>query len=604
MNPFSSCRLAAFCLGFLLAVPPFGRSFPFHGGQSEGLKFVDPLQALRVEFSWRNASCALCKTLFTLVDIALLSQTNTERVAHTVGQACIHLRLAEEHVCREITELFRDDFILALQESVLWPSEACAVLVGSSCGHFDIYAPWNVTLPQVPKPPVVPPSPPKPGSPVSRVLFLTDVHWDSEYAEGSAVDCKDPLCCRNSSGIPSWKHRGAGYWGSYGKCDLPLRTVENLLEHVAKDGPWDWVYWTGDIPAHNVWSQTRSQQLNELTTISRLIHKYLGPEVKVYPAVGNHESTPVNSFPPPFIHGNHSSQWLYNTMAEEWSAWLPEEALETIRHGGFYTAQVQPGLRVASLNMNFCAKENYWLLVNSTDPAGQLLWLVNVLQEAENKGEKVHIIGHIPPGLCLNSWSWNYYHIFNRYEGTVAGQFFGHTHVDEFQMFYDEETLSRPLGVAFIAPSLTTYINLNPGFRIYYVDGRYPESSHLVLDYETFILNLTEANYHVAPPTTDSVHDPNPKWTLLYRATTAYGMPTLFPADWDHLTQTFLKDDHYFQKFWYLMHKGHISAPCKDTCKTGILCFLHSARADELKRCNLQSGLSLKVARSIKKPMC
>lgn len=30
-------------------------------------------------------------------------------------------------------------------------------------------------------------------------------------------------------------------------------------------------------------------------------------------------------------------------------------------------------------------------------------------------------------------------------------------------MFYDEETMSRPLGVAFIAPSVTTYVNLNPG---------------------------------------------------------------------------------------------------------------------------------------------
>lgn len=50
-----------------------------------------------------------------------------------------------------------------------------------------------------------------------------------------------------------------------------------------------------------------------------------------------------------------------------------------------------------------------------------------------------------------------------RFEGTIAAQFFGHTHVDEFEMFYDEETLSRPVSVAFVAPSVTTYINLNPG---------------------------------------------------------------------------------------------------------------------------------------------
>lgn len=254
-----------------------------------------------------------------------------ERVAHALGEACVRLHLTEPQVCRDITELFRNDVIRALQESFLWPSEACALLVGPTCGHFDIYAPWNVSLPRIPKPPVKPPTPPKPGSPQSRILFLTDIHWDAQYAEGSAVDCRMPLCCRNESGRASWKHTGAGYWGTYGDCDLPLRTVENLLQNIAKSGPWDWVYWTGDIPAHNIWSQTRAQQLNELVTITRLIHKHLGPDVTVYPAVGNHESTPVNSFPPPFVQGNLSSHWLYDTMAEEWAPWLPEQALETIR---------------------------------------------------------------------------------------------------------------------------------------------------------------------------------------------------------------------------------------------------------------------------------
>lgn len=61
----------------------------------------------------------------------------------------------------------------------------------------------------------------------------------------------------------------------------------------------------------------------------------------------------------------------------------------SFRYGGFYTVEVQPGLRVVSLNMNFCARENFWLMVNSTDPANQLQWLVHVLQASEDKGEKV-----------------------------------------------------------------------------------------------------------------------------------------------------------------------------------------------------------------------
>ncbi|KAM9455654.1 sphingomyelin phosphodiesterase [Clarias gariepinus] len=561
------------------------------------------LDPFKVHFSWHNISCPVCKAVFTVVDIALLSDTNMEHVAHAVGEACVHLHLAEENVCREITELFRDDFIRALQESFLWPSEVCAILVGPSCGHFDIYAPWNITLPRIPKPPVVPPSPPKPGSPQSRVLFLTDIHWDAEYSEGSAADCKQPLCCRNRSGRANWRHRAAGHWGTYSKCDLPLRTIENLLQNVAKAGPWDWVYWTGDIPAHDVWSQTRAQQLNELTTISRLIRKYLGPDVNVFPAVGNHESTPVNSFPPPFVHGNRSSQWLYNTMAEEWAPWLPAQALVTLRRGGFYMAQVQPGLRVVSLNMNFCARENFWLMVNSTDPADQLQWLVHILQEAENKGEKVHIIGHIPPGLCLSSWSWNYYHIVNRYESTITGQFFGHTHFDEFQLFYDEETLTRAVSVAYIAPSVTTFINLNPGYRVYYIDGNYSDSTHLVLDHETFILNLTLANGFQDNSSWFPKPDPDPAWTLLYRASQAYGVPTLFPADWDGLVRSFT-NDRIFQQFWYFMHKGHVSEPCQDVCKSALICYLRSGRYDLLEHCDRIDEVKKPKGHSVRKTLC
>lgn len=106
------------------------------------------------------------------------SETNDERVARALGETCVRLHLSEEHVCRDITELFRDDVIMALRRSLLSPSEACALIVGPTCGKFDIYSLWNITLPNTPKPPVTPPILPKAGSPQSKILFLTDIHWD------------------------------------------------------------------------------------------------------------------------------------------------------------------------------------------------------------------------------------------------------------------------------------------------------------------------------------------------------------------------------------------------------------------------------------------
>lgn len=223
------------------------------------------------------------------------------RVGSVAIKMCKMLNIAPLNVCQSAVHLFEDDMVEVWTRSVLSPSEACGLLLGSSCGHWDIFSTWNISLPSVPKPPPKPPSPPAPGAPVSRVLFLTDLHWDHDYLEGTDPNCADPLCCRRGSGWPPKSQKGAGYWGEYSKCDLPLRTLESLLKGLGPAGPFEMVYWTGDIPAHDVWQQSRQDQLRALTTITELVRKFLGP-VPVYPAVGNHESTPVNGFPPPHTH--------------------------------------------------------------------------------------------------------------------------------------------------------------------------------------------------------------------------------------------------------------------------------------------------------------
>lgn len=134
---------------------------------------------------------------------------------------------------------------------------------------------------------------------------------------------------------------------------------------------------------------------------------------------------------------------FYKDINKLWSRWLPVNTSETVRRGAFYSTVVRPGFRIISLNMNVCYNYNFWLLQNSADPMSQLQWLINELQMAESANEKVHIIGHIPPGSkdCLKIWSHNYYEIVARYEKTIMGQFFGHTHHDEIELFYDPKNL-------------------------------------------------------------------------------------------------------------------------------------------------------------------
>lgn len=123
----------------------------------------------------------------------------------------------------------------------------------------------------------------------------------------------------------------------------------------------------------------------------------------------------------------------------------------------------------------------------------------------------MHTIGHIHPSLCLNSWSINYHKIISRYESTVTGQFFGHSHGDSFEMIYDINNVTRPVGIAYVTGRVTTYSYLNPGYRIYTVDGPHEKSTFEVLDHETYIMNLTDANISMKP-----------KWIKEYSAKVYY----------------------------------------------------------------------------------
>jgi sphingomyelin phosphodiesterase len=120
---------------------------------------------------------------------------------------------------------------------------------------------------------------------------------------------------------------------------------------------------------------------------------------------------------------------------------------------------------------------------------------------------KAHIIGHINPAGCMSSWSFNYYRIVNRYESTIVGQFFGHTHNDEFEIFYDLDNPTRPTGIAWVTGSVTTQPQVFPSYRIYTVDGPYSGASYWVLDHENTILNITDANL-----------TNEPKWVKEYSA--------------------------------------------------------------------------------------
>ena len=82
-----------------------------------------------------------------------------------------------------------------------------------------------------------------------------------------------------------------------------------------------------------------------------------------------------------------------------------------------------------------------------------------------------------------------------RYESTIAGQFHGHTHKDEYEVFYDLHNTSRPVAMSYIGGSVTTYSYTNPGYRIYTIDGNYNGSSWVKGDWRLLVGCLTSKQH-------------------------------------------------------------------------------------------------------------
>ncbi|CAG2108614.1 unnamed protein product [Medioppia subpectinata] len=502
-----------------------------------------------------SSACMSCKFGFAMAQQLIQFGKTKDELASIANYLCKSLDLQSPRVCDGMVDQFKDEFLTVIPKINLSPNEMCGSLLGESCSR--VYNPlYNWTLPftPIPKPPVLSSKPQlKSSSPKLKVLHLSDTHIDPMYAEGGDAVCGEPLCCRNASSDVRPQNR-AGFWGDYRDCDIPLRTLEETLRFIDNTHQdIDYVIWTGDIPPHDVWNQSRDGQLSLIRLVAKTIHKYLG-NIPIYPVLGNHESAPIN-------------------------------------RGAFYAVVAKPGLKIISLNMNYCNNQNWWLLLNATDPAGELQWLIRELQASELTGEKVHIIGHIPPGSndCLQVWSKNYNRIVNRFESTISGQFFGHTHQDEFELFYETTPAPRagvyirPTNVAYIGPSLSAFGNVNPGYRIYTIDGDRENSTFQVLDYETYYLNLTDANIH---------RDSKPiEYKLSYSAREAYGLQDLSAESWHQLVLRLNKDQQLFSKFYdyFFNRSDNIGADNVCTtkqCRRDILCRLITSLSHHNYFCN------------------
>jgi len=279
----------------------------------------------------------------------------------------------------------------------------------------------------------------------------------------------------------------------------------------------------------------KTEGMTATVLISRILKERL-PGRKIYPTLGNHEKVPLDQFD--FEHVYKEKDFL-KSIGDEWRGWIGEEAYNMFINYGYYTLlHNNSSLRIVSINSFLWDNWNFYLLNNPTNPLNQMDWLENVLRNAEKAGEGVFIIGHIPPGSnYFNSEaSLRYNALVDRFTQTIRGQFFGHSHSDEWKLIHGYFDKNNTVGIVHTCGSLSTNAWRNPGFRVY---NMY-EDNHVVKDYTFLYLNLTKANN-----LPDNVL---PKFEFGYNASSFYNMSHLHEFDkWTSALDRMLVDDQFFQ---------------------------------------------------------
>ncbi|KAF0991319.1 hypothetical protein HZS_938 [Henneguya salminicola] len=180
------------------------------------------------------------------------------------------------------------------------------------------------------------------------------------------------------------------------------------------------------------------------------------------------------------------------------------------------------------------------MMVDNIDPFNQLQWLVQSLLTAEEKGEKVHIIMHHPPGSgdCNSIWSTNFNRIMSRFKNMVTGIFCGHTHDNSFQLRFDPQT-SEFEQVVIIGPSITPFVEVNPAFNVYELDDS-ANSSYYVVNSAMYFMDI---------------NDKNPSWKVQSNLPKDYAMRNLSSAEYVNLVDRMLYNDDLYERFMLLDYK-------------------------------------------------
>ncbi|CAO3612804.1 unnamed protein product [Cunninghamella blakesleeana] len=282
-----------------------------------------------------------------------------------------------------------------------------------------------------------------------RFLHLTDIHIDDHYEPSATIKS---FCHRDPKKNKEEKERKgklSGYWGAPAtECDAAPELVYHTLNTIANE--WkdkiDFIIWTGDNARHDT-EPDKIRRLGEeilhynirmTELLQRIFVRADGTSIPLIPCLGNNDVHPHNKLRGPGRWEDNTQLIIYSKI---WSDLIPQDQVTTFRHGGYFKADVAPGIRVLSLNTLYFSNNNDYVgECKEIDEPGwdHMRWFENQLKEARQKKMKVYIMGHIPPTTktfktgCLHEYS----NIALDYKDIIQAHLYGHMNMDHFQILH------------------------------------------------------------------------------------------------------------------------------------------------------------------------
>ena len=337
-------------------------------------------------------------------------------------------------------------------------------------------------------------------------------------------------------------------------------------------------------------------------------------KIPIYPTLGNHDSLPEAYNTPNNIDGkktagaNNIFSWNYELLSSMWErdGWITAaEANHASTHYGAYAHTTAQGLRLISINTDFWYPDNVFNFFDFTNPdqSGILKFLIKELEACEAKGQRAWIIGHVLSGYSGTNSLPNptalFYSIVARFApATIAAIFFGHTHEDQIQIFYDYSAtslngtkrntndidISKPLTMGFIGPSITPLTGNNAGYQRYQVDAKTFE----IMGIQTYFANVSESLTWTAPV-----------WQFEYDARSTYNVNDTWPATsplnatfWTDVTYSMLTNQSLVERYNFLETKSSVvTKSCSTTaCAKQKVCYIRSGSGGQGYACPYGNG--------------